>query len=41
MPEYAYAAGGTEYSDVYKGYEGRGVTMEIFVDKGARVSHSA
>ena len=40
MPEYAYAAGGTEYSDVYKGYEGRGVTMEIFVDKGARVSHS-
>lgn len=40
MPEYAYAAGGTKYSDVYKGYEGRGVTLEIFVDKNARVSHS-
>lgn len=40
MPEYAYAAGGTQYSDVYKGFEGRGVTLEIEVPQGARVSHS-
>lgn len=40
MPEYAYAAGGTEYSNVYKGYEGRGITYEIDVPAGARVSHS-
>lgn len=40
MPGYAYAAGGTQYSDVYKGFEGRGVTLEIEVPAGARVSHS-
>lgn len=40
MPEYPYAAGGTQYSDVYKGWEGRGTTLEIEVPKGARVSHS-
>lgn len=40
MPEYPYAAGSTRYSDVYKGWEGRGTTLEIEVPQGARVSHS-
>lgn len=40
MPEYAYSAGGREYSDVYMGYEGRGIIYEMEVPAGARVSHS-
>lgn len=40
MPEYAYFAGATKYSDVYKGVGGRGVTIEMEIPAGARVSHS-
>lgn len=40
MPEYAYFAGGTKYSDVYRGVGGRGVTIEMEVPAGARISHS-
>lgn len=40
MPEYAYFAGGRQYSDVYMGNEGRGIIYEMEVPAGARVSHS-
>lgn len=40
MPEYAYFAGGRQYSDVYMGYEGRGIIYEMEIPAGARVSRS-
>lgn len=40
MPEYAYFAGGRQYSDSYMGYKGRGIIYEMEVPAGARVSHS-